>query len=112
MPQILLTKAIVKHLGELGYQQPSHLKTPSSAWTLKSTILNGHADVAITNRNSFEVTITERQFAECLYADFYYGYERILKQNNCLPIPGQQINVYHLMKKILPLQLHLSIRYY
>ena len=84
MPQILLKNALVKRLEELGYQKPS--KTPSSAWTLKSIIINGHANVTITSRNSFEITITERLFAECLYTDFYYGYERILKQNNCLPI--------------------------
>jgi len=86
MPQILLTKAIEKHLDELGYQRPSHLKTPSGAWTIKSTILNGNADVEIKSHHSFEVSITEHQFAECIYTDFYYGYERILKQNNCLPV--------------------------
>lgn len=86
MPQIILKNAIVKRLEELGYQRPSHLKTPSGAWTLKSTLLNGNADVEIKDNNSFEVTMTDRLFAECLYTDFYYGYERILKQNNCLPV--------------------------
>jgi hypothetical protein len=86
MPHILLKNIIVKRLDELGYQRPSHLKTPSGAWTLKSTIINGHADVDIKSHHSFEVSITKQQFSECLYTDFYYGYERILKQNNCLPV--------------------------
>jgi len=86
MPQILLKNAIVKRLGELGYQRPSHIEMPTAAHTIKSTILNGYADVEIKRNNSFEVTMTDRQFSECLYTDFYYGYERISTQNNCLPV--------------------------
>jgi hypothetical protein len=86
MPHILLKNTLIKRLDELGYQRPSHLKTPSGAWTLKSTILYGNADVEIKSHHSFEILITKHQFAECLYTDFYYGYERILKQNHCLPV--------------------------
>ena len=86
MPQILLKNAIVKRLGELGYKRPSHIKIPNGAWTLKSAILNGNVDVEIKRNNSFEVTIIDHLFIECLYTDFSYGYERISKQNNCLSV--------------------------
>ena len=85
MPQILLKNAIVKRLAELDYQRPSDIEIPTAAHSIKSSILNSYADVQIKHHHSFEVTMTCRQFAECLYADFYHGYERILTQNNCLP---------------------------
>jgi len=83
MPQILLKNAIVKRLAELDYQRPSHIEMPAAAHTIKSI---GYAEVEIKSPHSFEVTMTYRQFSECLYTDFYYGYERITTQNNCLPV--------------------------
>jgi hypothetical protein len=92
MPQIILKNAIVKRLGELKYRLPSHIEAPSAAWALKSTILEGKCDIDIKSQNSFEVTMTDSLFAECIYADFYYGYERILKQNHCLHVLLKEAN--------------------
>lgn len=86
MPHILLKNTIIKKLAELGYRKPLENNTPSAAWSLKSTLLGGHSDVEIKAQNSFEVTMTTRQFAECLQTDFYYGYERVSKQNSCLTV--------------------------